>query len=158
MQFFEDLRIGDKSVLGSYTFSAEAVMAFGREFDPQAFHTDAEAAKQSSFGALCASGWHTTAAWMRCFVDCRAREDAQRAAQGEPSATLGPSPGFRNLKWTRPVYAGDTITFAQQIVDLRALASRPRWGLVTALNSAENQRQQPVLSFTGMIFVERRPG
>ena len=89
---------------------------------------DEAAAAKSHFGALCASGWHTVAAWMRLRVQYGRREDAERAARGEAIAKLGPSPGFRELKWLKPVYAGDTITYASEIVEKRASQKPARLG------------------------------
>jgi len=86
------------------------------------------------------------------------REDAERAARGEVLAKLGPSPGFRDLKWIKPVYAGDTIAYASEIAEKRASKSRPGWGLVFARNTGTNQKGELVMSFTGSGFVERRPG
>lgn len=156
MRFFEDLRVGDRFELGCHTFTAEDIKSFAQRFDPQPFHMDEDAAKRSHFGALCASGWHTASVWMRLMIDYHQREDADRAARGEPSAIFGPSPGFRDLKWIKPVYAGDTISFATEILDLRPSKSRPGWGLMTIHNSGANQRGEPVLSFVSLSFVQRR--
>ena len=73
-------------------------------------------------------------------------------------AKLGPSPGFRELKWLKPVYAGDTITYASEVVEKRVTKSRPGWGIVFAKNTGTNQKGELVLSFIGSGFVERRPG
>jgi acyl dehydratase len=156
MRFFEDLRIGDRFELGRHTFTAEDIKSFALRFDPQPFHVDEEAARRSHFGALCASGWHTASVWMRLMIEYHRREDAARAARGEPSAIFGPSPGFRELKWLKPVYAGDTVTYATEIVDLRASRSRPDWGLMTIRNGGANQRGDAVISFVSMSFVQRR--
>jgi acyl dehydratase len=94
---------------------------------------------------------------MRLLVDYRQREDELSRARGEAAAQMGPSPGVRDLKWLSPVYAGDTITYAGEIVALRALNSRPQWGLMTALNSGTNQRNDMVFSFLGAVLIERRP-
>jgi acyl dehydratase len=85
-------------------------------------------------------------------------EDAERAARGEVIAKLGPSPGFRELKWLKPVYVGDTISYASEVVEKRVTKSRPGWGIVFARNTGTNQKGEPVLSFIGSGFVERRPG
>jgi acyl dehydratase len=84
------------------------------------------------------------------------REDAELTARGEPVAALGPSPGFRDLKWLKPVYVGDTITYATEIVAKRASGSRPGWGLISLHNSGINQRGEPVLSFESVVFLQRR--
>ena len=140
------------------SFTAEDIKAFAAQYDPQPFHMDEAAAAKSHFGALCASGWHTVAAWMNLRVQYGRREDAERAARGEPIAKLGPSPGFRELKWLKPVYAGDTITYASEVVEKRVTKSRPGWGIIFARNTGTNQNGELVMSFIGSGFVERRPG
>lgn len=157
MRYFDDIALGDRLALGSHTFTAEEIKTFAAKFDPQPFHMDEAAAARSHFGGLCASGWHTIAVWMRLRVLSGRREDAERAARGEVIAKLGPSPGFRELKWLKPVYAGDTVAFASEVVEKRASQSRPEWGLIFARNTATNQKGDLVLSFIGSGFVERRP-
>ncbi len=156
MKFFEDIAVGERADLGTHTFMADAIKAFAGRFDPQAFHLDEAAAARSPFGALCASGWHTAAVWMRLMVEHQRREDAARHERGEPIAQLGPSPGFRDLKWLRPVYVGDTISYAMEIVEARPSNSRPEWGLITLRNTGVNQKGEPVISFLSVAFVERR--
>jgi acyl dehydratase len=156
VKFFEDISVGDRIETGRYTFTAEAIKAFASRFDPQLFHLDEEAAARSHFGALCASGWHTAAMWMRLMVDHHRREDEARQSRGEPIAVLGPSPGFRELKWLRPVYVGDTISYATEILETRASASRPQWGLMTIRNTGANQKGELVISFISVAFVARR--
>ena len=158
MRYFDDINVGDRMELGAHTFTAADIKTFAAQYDPQAFHMDEEAAAKSHFGALCASGWHTIAVWMRLRVLHGRREDGERAARGEVIARLGPSPGFRELKWLRPVYAGDSIAFASEIAEKRASRSRPGWGLVFARNTGTNQKGELVMSFLGSGFVERRPG
>jgi acyl dehydratase len=156
MTYFEDLRVGARTQLGSHTFTADEIKEFAREFDPQPFHLDEEAAARSHFGALCASGWHTAALCLRHVVVARQGEQAERRRRGEPVARTGPSPGLRDLKWPRPVYVGDTITFAQEIVELRAVANRPAVGLRVARNTGTNQRGELVYSVLSSTFIERR--
>jgi acyl dehydratase len=158
VRYFDDINVGDRMELGNHTFTADDIKTFAGQYDPQAFHMDEAAAAQSHFGALCASGWHTIAVWMRLRVLYGRREDAERAARGEVIAKLGPSPGFRELRWLRPVYAGDTVAYASEIAEKRASQSRPGWGLVFARNTGTNQKGELVMSFTGSGFVERRPG
>jgi acyl dehydratase len=154
--FFDDLTLGHASDLGSHRFGAEEIVRFARAFDPQRFHVDAEAARDSLFGALCASGWHTAAVWMRRMVEHRrACAEAARARGLEP-ASLGPSPGFRDLKWLKPVYVDDVITYRSTVTDKRASASRPGWGLVFNHNTGHNQHGEPVFEFGGCVFWERR--
>ena len=156
MKFFDDMRIGEKYEVGRHTFTAENIKAFAVRFDPQLFHVDEEAAKKSHFGALCASGWHTASVWMRLMIEHHLREDEKSLARGEPVAIFGPSPGFRELKWLKPVYVGDTVIYATEIVELRASKSRPGWGLIAVRNSGNNQRGEPVISFVSTSFVQRR--
>jgi len=157
MRYFDDIMVGDRMELGSHTFAAEDIKSFAARYDPQAFHMDEAAAAKSHFGALCASGWHTVAAWMRLRVLYGQREDAERAARGEIIAKLGPSPGFRELTWRKPVYVGDTIAYASEIAEKRVSKSRPGWGLIFARNTGTNQNGELVMSFIGSGFVERRP-
>src|SRR5215831_18802875 len=92
-QYFEDLRVGMRTDVGSHTFTADEIKTFAREFDPQPFHLDEDAAARSHFGALCASGWHTAAVFMRHFVAAEQREAEKLRQQGEALAREGPSPG-----------------------------------------------------------------
>src|SRR5262245_13587883 len=139
MKFYEDIEIGERSDIGLYTFTAESIKAFAARFDPQPFHLDEAAAARSPFGRLAASGWHTACVWMRLLIEHRRREDDARRTHGEPVATLGPSPGFRDLQWLKPVHAGDTIAYATEVIDKRPSSTRPQWGLVTARNTGTNQ-------------------
>jgi acyl dehydratase len=152
MPFFNEMKVGDRMELGSFHFSADSIIAFAREFDPQPFHLSEEAGKQSLFGGLAASGWHTAAVWMKLMVAQRLRENADRAARGEPAVIAGPSPGFRDLKWIKPVMAGDTITYVSEVSGLRESASRPQWGLVEIVNTGTNQKGELVYSFVGTVF------
>ena len=156
MKFWEDIVLGERVELGSHTFTADDIKSFARRFDPQLFHLDEAAAARSHFGALCASGWHTASIWMRLMVEHYKREDAARRARGEPVAALGPSPGFRELKWLKPVYVGDTIAYATEVVEKRASRSRPEWGLISIRNSGVNQKGEPVITFVSTAFVMRR--
>jgi len=158
MRYFDDINVGDRLALGTHTFTAQDIKTFAAQYDPQPFHMDEAAAAQSHFGALCASGWHTVAVWMNLRVQYGKREDAEREARGEVLAKLGPSPGFRELKWLKPVYVGDTITYASEVVEKRVTKTRPGWGLIFARNTGTNQKGEMVLSFIGSGFVERRPG
>jgi acyl dehydratase len=156
VKFWDDIAIGEKTELGRFTFTAENIKAFARRFDPQAFHLDEVAAARSHFGALCASGWHTASIWMRLMVEHEGSSNLARRDRGEDNAALGPSPGFRELKWLKPVYVGDTITYATETLEKRPSASRPEWGLITIRNTGVNQKGETVISFTSVAFVERR--
>ena len=157
MKYFEDIRVGDVFEVGRYTFTADNIKAFATRFDPQLFHVDEAAAEGSHFGALCASGWHTALAWMRLMIDYRRRMDEAMQARGEPVAGIGPALGFRELKWLKPVYVGDTIDYASEVVETRVSESRPGFGLVTIRSTGVNQNGEPVISFLSTTFVERRP-
>jgi acyl dehydratase len=156
MTYFEELRVGTRTEVGSHTFTADEIKAFAREFDPQPFHLDEAAAARSHFGALCASGWHTAAVCLRHVVLARQRQQAEMRQRGEPVARTGPSPGLRDLKWPRPVYVGDTIAFALEIMELRTLASQPDVGLRVARLTGTNQRGELVYSVLSSTFIERR--
>ena len=157
MKYLDDIQIGAKAELGRHTFAAQEIKTFAARFDPQPFHVDEEAAARSHFGGLVASGWHTAAMCMRFIVEQKRREHEAQLARGEPSAKIGVSPGFRDLKWLKPVRAGDTITYASEILETRPLASRPGWGLLVSRNTGTNQAGELVFSFIGSVFVQRRP-
>jgi acyl dehydratase len=155
MRWFEDIRLGDTVDLGTHLFTADEILSFARRFDPQPFHVDPEAARRSHFGALCASGWHTAAIWMRLFVDYQKRQQELRGIN-EPLDTLGPSPGFQDLSWRRPVCMGDTIRYTSRVAEKRDLRTRPEWGLVTHRNEGWNQNGDLAFGFMGHVFVRRR--
>ncbi len=157
MKFFEDNRVGDRYEIGRYTFTAADIKAFATRFDPQPFHVDETAAQQSHFGALCASGWHTAVIWMRLMVDHRRRMIEAAQARGEPVARIGPALGVRYLKWLKPVYVGDTIDYASEVVETRISNSRPGFGLMTIRSTGVNQNRDTVISFLSTTFIERRP-
>jgi acyl dehydratase len=156
MKFFEDIAVGDVMEYGRHTFTADAIKAFAVRFDPQAFHVDEDAAARSPFGALCASGWHTAVIWMRLMIDYRRRMDEAMLARGEKVAGIGPALGFRELKWPRPVYVGDTVFYGSEVIELRSSNSRPRAGLMSFRSTGVNQNGKQVLSLISTTFVERR--
>ncbi|WEX76527.1 MaoC family dehydratase [Sinorhizobium numidicum] len=143
---------GRRIIIGSLTFAAEDIVRFARDFDPQPFHLDEEEARRSLFGGLCASGWHTSAGWMQCFVRFWDDEIRRLAAEGLQAPKLGPSPGFRDLKWLKPVYAGDTVTYAVTFIEARALASRPGWRINTIFCEGENQHGETVIRFESRVI------
>ncbi len=155
--YLEDLIVGETDELGSCTFTSNDIIRFARQFDPQRFHVDPIAARDSLFGGLCASGWHTASVWMKQMIAHRDRVRADALARGERPARLGPSPGFTNMKWLKPVYAGDTITYRSTVTGKRVSASRPGWGMVTHRNTGVNQNGEEVFGFDGAVFWERRP-
>ncbi|TYR30435.1 MaoC family dehydratase [Mesorhizobium microcysteis] len=154
MTLDEYFRLGETITLGSHRFEADEIKAFAAKYDPQRFHMDEKEAEHSVFGRLCASGWHTAATWMK--YNLAKREDA---ATGEwagpgPQPEFGPSPGFQNLKWLKPVYAGETITFTRRALAHRALASRPGWRLLTIVCEAHDSTGAKVLEFESAVLVK----
>src|SRR5262245_32647886 len=117
--FFEDLEPGQVVELGSRAVTEEEIVAFGRQWDPQPFHVDPEAAKGSVFGGLIASGWHTGAIWMRLYVD----------ALLDGAASMG-SPGIEDLRWLAPVRPGDTLTGRLTVLETTPSARRLDRGTV----------------------------
>ena len=157
MAYFEDMKIGDTRVFGDYTFTAENIISFAKRYDPQPFHLSEEAGKKSLFGGLCASGWHTGAACMRKIVDFNKAQIEEALKRGEKPVASGPSPGFKNLKWLKPVYAGDTVTYSSEIVDLRESGTRPEWGIMFAKIIGVNQKGERVYEFDSSAFIPRKP-
>jgi acyl dehydratase len=156
MRFFEDVAVGQRRELGSFTFTAEAIKSFAGQFDPQRFHLDEEEGRKSLFGGLAASGWHVGSVCMKLLVADGQRQAREALARGAEIATWGPSPGFRELRWIKPVLAGDTISFASEVTSLRSSESRPAWGILEARNSGTNQRGELVFSILATAFVPRR--
>jgi acyl dehydratase len=143
--YWEDLEAGSVRELGTTSVTAEEIKAFATQFDPQPFHLDEEAGRQSLFGGLCASGWHTCAVVMRLTVDNMLKH----------SSSLG-SPGLDSLKWLKPVYPGDVLSLRHTILESRALRKRPDTGLVRSRWDVSNQKGEPVLQMEGYGFFRRR--
>jgi acyl dehydratase len=154
--FFEDRRIGELTDFGRHTFTREEIKAFAREFDPQPFHLDEAAAKASLFGALCASGWHTAAIFIREVVKNRLNGDAPAPASGSRRPAYGPSPGFRDLRWPKPVHVGDSIEFRARLAEKIDMKSRPSRGILASEVQARNQHGDIVFSVVSQILVDRR--
>jgi acyl dehydratase len=152
MTFWDALIIGERHALGAHRFDADDIRRFAAAFDPQPFHLDEAAAEASLLGGLCASGWHTAAVFMKLNVAFMARIGRDFVAAGHPPPRTGPSPGFRDLRWPRPVFAGDTVTYTHTITAKRASASRPGWGLVEGHTEGINQHGETVLGFTSSWF------
>ena len=158
MRFFEDIVVGQRRELGSFTFTAEDIKRYATQFDPQPFHLDEEAGRKSLFGGLAASGWHVGSVCMKLLVADGQRQAKEAAARGEEVAVWGPSPGFRELRWIKPVLAGDVVDYVSVVIDKRSSASRPGWGILTARTIGTNQRGEEVYSITATAFVPMRKG
>ncbi len=152
MRMAELYPFGETIDIGSLTFTAEDIVRFARDFDPQPFHLDEALARKALFGALCASGWHTSAGWMKCFVPFWMGECRRLAAKGIAPPKLGPSPGFTKLSWLKPVFAGDTITYSVTLTGSRALASRSDRLINTFDNAGRNQNGEPVVRFESTVL------
>ncbi len=154
--YFDDRRVGDTYSLGQHTFARDEIMDFARRFDPQPFHLDEAAAARSLFGKLSASGWHTTAIWIRQYVHFRQAIERDMRAEGLRPAEYGPSPGFRDLRWLKPVYPGDTIEYRGRIEAMSDWRSRPDRGLIETENQGRNQHGEIVFAIRGRILAEKR--
>lgn len=132
---FEDFAVGETWQSAPITVTAEDIVAFGSRYDPQPMHTDAEAAARGPFGALVASGWHLAALTVRAFVDAG-------GYGGTPVVGLG----IDELRWLKPVRAGDTITVHREIVELRRSASNPGQGIVKTRVTVKDQAGDAVMS------------
>jgi len=150
--YWEDVVVGTRRDLGSYTFTEEEIIRFGRKYDPQSFHIDPEAAKHSMFSGLIASGWHTASVWMKLAI-----AERERSKGTSPLLRAGVSPGFEDMKWLKPVRPGMTIRFSSEITGKKELASRPELGLVLSRNKGHDEDGDLVFRFTGKGFVQRRP-
>jgi len=144
--FWEDFRVGETLEMGRHTFSEQEIIAFARQYDPQPFHLDPEAARASLFGGLVASGWHTCVVAMRLM--CESYLNA--------SSSLG-SPGLDHLRFLRPVRPGDTLVFRRTVLAARPSASRPGVGLVKQRWEALGEDGGLVLSMEGWNLFGRRP-
>ena len=122
---FEDLPAGRIIPLGEVIVDRDDMVDFAKKFDPQPFHLDDNAGRNSIFGGLSASGWYTASLWMRSWVDVILSDST---SQG--------SPGGRELSWLAPVYPGDTLTFAAEVLSARLSKSRPILGLVEFAGTA----------------------
>lgn len=147
MRMRELLEVGKPVVIGTYEFTADLIVEFAREFDPHSFHTDPELAKQSLFGGLCASGWHVCAAAMKCNVASIYHQNEAIRADGGTPPKLGPSPGIRNLKWLKPVFAGDTVTYSMQFNGDAPVPHRPGRHICNLTYEGVNQHGETVMRF-----------
>lgn len=147
MQYFEDIEVGRTASFGSYAVTREEVMDFAAKYDPQPFHLSDEAAAQTHFGRLSASGWHTCAMVMSMVV-ANLKENQQ--------AGLG-SPGINELKWAKPVYPGDILRCETEILEKRVSASRPEMGIFKSRMRVFNQDDVMVMTFVSNGLVATRP-
>lgn len=150
--WFEDIEIGAKRDLGSYTFTEAEMIAFAKKYDPQPIHIDPQAAKKTLYGGLIASGWHTAAVWMKLAVGSRMMEAGDKKLN-----RAGVSPGFEDMRWVKPVRPGDTLHFSTEVVGKVDLKSRPTLGLVKSLNEARDAKGELYMSFIGKGFVMKKP-
>ena len=150
---YQLLEAGMRLELGSHTFTTEEIIRFAKKFDPQVFHVDEEKAKNSIFGRLCASGWHSGSMWMRHNMEHFKDELMRLTKYQGTEPVIGPSPGLRNLNWPAPVYPGDTIRFHSEITGKRASARRPGWGIMTVSSYGTNQDGVVVLSMDGAVSI-----
>ncbi|HVM16551.1 MAG TPA: MaoC family dehydratase [Gaiellaceae bacterium] len=145
MRYFEDIREGEVTQLGSVEVTREEIMEFARRYDPQPFHVDEEAAALSPYGGLIASGWHTAAMFMRLFVDAILLD----------SASVG-SPGVEELRWLHPVRPGDVLTGRVRVVETRESQRNPTRGTVITESEAINQDGEVVMRMRARGFFARR--
>jgi acyl dehydratase len=142
---YEDFEVGRTIQLGGRAVSAEEIVEFASEFDPQPFHLDEEAGRASVLGGLAASGWHSCAILMRLLCDGLLLDSTSQGA-----------PGIDVLKWRRPVLAGDTLTATTTVLAKRLSKKRPSIGLVTCRHELANQRGETVLQMENSVMFSRR--
>jgi acyl dehydratase len=147
MRYFEDFSVGEVRQLGRRAVTRGEIVAFAREYDPQPFHVDEDAAARSPYGGLIASGWHTAAVFMRLFVEEILLE----------SASLG-SPGVEDLRWLRPVRPGDVLTGRVRVLETRPSERNHGRGTVVTESEALNQDGEVVMRMRARGFFSRRPG
>jgi len=142
--YLDDLAVGHRFSSGSHTIDADEIVAFARQYDPQPFHLDDAAARDTLFGGLAASGWHTAAIAMRLQVD-----------SGLPLAggIIGAS---GELAWPSPTRPGDILRVESEVLDIKPSRSRPDRGMVTVKMETRNQRDETVFALTVRLVVPRR--
>ncbi|MEO7054155.1 MAG: MaoC family dehydratase [Rhizomicrobium sp.] len=143
--YLEDVFVGQRFVTGTHTMTAEEIKAFARDYDPQPFHTDEDAAKDSFFDGLAASGWHTAAITMRLQID-----------SGPPLAG-GMIGAGGELSWPRPVRPGDVLHVESEVLAVTPSKSRPERGMITLKSETKNQKGEVVQLFTVKLLIWRRP-
>ncbi|WP_135466866.1 MaoC family dehydratase [Crenalkalicoccus roseus] len=143
--YLEDLSPGQRFTAGPLTVTAEEIVAFARQYDPQPFHLDPEAAKAHLFGGLVASGWHTAALTMRLVT---------QALEGLAWGVVG---GGGDLQWPRPVRPGESLHLEVEVLEVTPSRSRPDRGTVLVRNTTRVGSGEPVFVFTPRLVVPRRP-
>jgi len=142
---FEDFQPGRRFALGPRVVTAEEIIEFAREFDPQPMHVDEAAGRASILGGLAASGWHTSALFMRMMAESFLVNSFSQGA-----------PGVDFMEWRKPVLAGDTLSGHSTVIESRALRSRPGIGMVKFRHEVENQKGELVcLSENSIMFAMR---
>jgi acyl dehydratase len=144
-RYFEDYPQGAVFTAGAVTVSEAEIIDFARKYDPQAMHTDPEAAAQGRFGGLIASGWHTGAMMMRLFADNFL----------SPASSIA-SPGLDELRWLKPVRPRDVLSLRVTILEARRARSRPQQGLIRSLVEVLNQHGEVVMSLKPVSFIRTR--
>ena len=145
-RYFEDYTPGTVSTSGMMPVSEADIIDFARRYDPQAMHTDPEAAAGGPFGGLIASGWHTAALMMRLVVDHFL----------SPQSSVA-SPGIDELRWLKPVRPGDVLSLCVTILEARRSRSRPEQGVVRSFTEVLNQHGEVVMSLKPISLVRCRP-
>jgi acyl dehydratase len=144
-RYLEDFAVGQVFRTGRKRVDKDEIFAFAKQYDPQPFHLDEAAARQSPFAGLAASGWHTAALTMRLLVD----------GEFKPAGgILGV--GFDELSWPRAVRPGDELYVKSEVLEVRPSKSRPDRGMIRVRNTTFNQNDEPVQVFTGNLLVPRR--
>jgi len=143
--YLEDIFVGQRFVTGTATMTAEAIKAFARDYDPQPFHTDAEAAKDSFFCGLAASGWHTAAITMRLQID------------SGPKIAGGMIGASGELSWPKPTRPGDVLHVESEVMEIKPSKSKPERGFVTLKSETKNQKDEVLQLFVVKLLVWRRP-
>ena len=143
--YFEDVRVGDTERFGRYEVTREEIVEYARQFDPQPFHLDEEAARQSMFGGLIASGWHTGAMLIRMLND-----------HSIPRAATTGALGFDELKWREPVRPGDVLTVETRVLEKTESRSRPEIGVVKVASEVRDLRGRVKMSLVSLVLYRRR--
>lgn len=138
---YEDFEAGAVLDLGAKLVTAEEIVAFAAEFDPQPFHLDPQAGRDSILGGLAASGWHSCAIFMSMICDAFLLDSTSQGA-----------PGVDQVKWRRPVLAGDRLTGRTTVLSKRLSRKRPTLGFVACLHELENQRSETVLEMRNTVM------